>query len=264
MTRANLTEANLPNADLTGADLTKATLLAANLIGVNLTEAIVSKSLFVDTKVGWTVFANMDLSDARYLETVGHRGPSSVGIDTLARSWPHVPPTFLRGCGLSQVLLDYLPSLLTDPLGFYSCFISYSHADREFARKLHDTLQERAIRCWLDEKQLKPGDDIYHEVDCGLRLSDKVLLCCSENSLRNSVWVDREIAIALEKEQQLFKEHGEKTLAIVPLNLDGFLFSDEWASGYRRRFADGWRRTLRGGMRTRANSRRRWRRSSRP
>ena len=36
----------------------------------------------------------------------------------------------------------------------YWAFISYSHADKDFARKLHNVLQENGIRVWLDEKQL--------------------------------------------------------------------------------------------------------------
>jgi len=63
------------------------------------------------------------------------------------------------------------------PIQFYSCFISYSHEDKPFARRLHDTLQGQGIRCWLDEKQILPGDDIYEHVDRGIRLWDKVLLC---------------------------------------------------------------------------------------
>ena len=65
----------------------------------------------------------------------------------------------------------------------YWAFISYSHADQSFARRLHDTLQGHGVRCWLDEKQLLPGHDLYDEVDRGIRLWDKVLVCCSNNSL---------------------------------------------------------------------------------
>ena len=94
--------------------------------------------------------------------------------------------------------------MLSKAIQFYSCFINYNHTDKAFARQLHDTLQGRGIRCWLDEKQLRPGDDIYEEVDRGIRHWDKVLLCCSKDSL-TSWWVENEIGKAFDKEQALMK-----------------------------------------------------------
>lgn len=68
------------------------------------------------------------------------------------------------------------------PIDDYSVFISYSHQDKPFARRIHDTLQGRGIRCWLDEHQLLPGDDVHEHIERGIRLWDKVLLCASQHS----------------------------------------------------------------------------------
>jgi hypothetical protein len=177
-----------------------------------------------------TVFADVDLSEAKGLEAVKHEGPSTIGIDTIYKSGGQIPEVFLRGCGVPETLITFARSLVGKAIEFYSCFISYSHADQSFARRLHDQLQARGIRCWLDEHQLLPGQDIYDEVDRGIRLWDKVLLCCSKDSL-SSWWVDKEIATAFDKEQALWKERGRKTLALIPLNLDGHLLSGAWQDG---------------------------------
>jgi hypothetical protein len=61
-------------------------------------------------------------------------------------------------------------------------------------------------------------------------LWDKVLLCCSEHSLA-SWWVDKEIAAAFRKERQLLEERKKSVLALIPLNLDGYLLSGKWQNG---------------------------------
>jgi hypothetical protein len=233
--RANLTGANLDGASVRLANLTDARLGGCNfrradLEGTNLSGANVDGASFSSARLKATVFGAMDLSTARYLDRAYHRGPSTIGLDTIYLSRGRIPAEFLHKAGVPESFIAYMGALVAaiEPVQFFSCFISYSHSDKQFAACLYEALQKRGIRCWLDEKQLLPGDDIYEQIDRGIRLWDKVLLCCSEGSLL-SWWVDNEISAAFAKEQLLMKERGTKTLALIPLDLDGFLF--RWENG---------------------------------
>ena len=95
---------------------------------------------------------------------------------------------------------------------------------------MYNRLQAQGIRCWLDEHQLLPGDDLHEVIGRGIRLWDKALLCASKASLM-SWWVDGEINRAFQKEAQVMNDRGKKVLALIPLNLDGFLFSADYQSG---------------------------------
>ena len=175
-------------------------------------------------KIGWTTFGDNNLSLVKGLSTIYHEGPSTIGIDTIYLSRGNVPEVFLRGAGVSEELISYMKSLSRNTFEFYSCFISYIHADMAFARRLHGALQGRGIRSWLDEHQLFPGQDIYEEVYRGIRFWGKVLLRCSKYSL-TSWWVDREIDLAFQKEQNILRDGDNHVLALIPLNLDGYMFS---------------------------------------
>jgi len=248
LTSANLQGANLTRAGLRWANLTSANLQVANLHGANLYDADFREvSLrgadLHEARLGGTVFFDTDLKDVLNLESCKHATSSTIDHLTIKKSGM-LPTIFLHGCGLPDSLIEYYPSLLNQSISFYSCFISYSHDDKIFARRLHDQLQGRGIRCWLDEHQILAGDDIYAEVDKGLKLWDKVLLCASKASL-TSEWVAREIDHALEREMILTKKRKKPVLSIIPLNVDGHLF--EWghphAPALRKRLASdfvGW------------------------
>ncbi|MEO1529301.1 MAG: toll/interleukin-1 receptor domain-containing protein [Planctomycetota bacterium] len=251
LTRADLNNASLVRADLRWADLRVADLRDADMRGVylhlaNLGDARLEGADLSSAICFDTVFGSCDMRSVTGLSSIIHEGPSVVGLAMLRECQGNLPEVFLRGCGLTETEIAYARSiaLAESPIEFYSAFISYNHGDASFARRLHDALQGRGIRCWLDEHKIEAGDDIYSEVDRGLRVYDKVLLCASQNSL-TSPWVLREVDTAVEREIALFKERGEQVLSLIPLNLDGHLF--EWdgshAAALRKRLAPnftGW------------------------
>jgi uncharacterized protein YjbI with pentapeptide repeats len=145
LTDVNLTFANLSQAILRRPNLTGAYLIGAylehthlegpRLCGLNLTHA----------RLHGTVFADADLANVIGLDTCVHEGPSIIDHRTLQKSGP-LPLAFLRGVGLPDLFIDYLPSLLNQAIQHYSCFISYSTQDQEFAERLHADLQNKGVR----------------------------------------------------------------------------------------------------------------------
>lgn len=230
--RADLRFAQLAGAELRGADLRDADLRRADLELVDFRGTNLSGANFWQAEVERAVLDGVDLSTAIGLAEILHGSSSTVGTDSMrltAAGLSDNPDnqgpieTFFRGCGLTEADIAYFRTLIGRPIEWFSAFISHSHEDKPFARRLYDALQGRGIRCWLDEHDMKPGDRMLNVVDQAIRLHDKLLLLCSEASL-TSWWVQDEITKALEKERRDGRD------IIIPLLLDRYLL-DEWDHG---------------------------------
>jgi len=197
--RANLSEANLAGANLSGAYLREASLRKADLRGTNFSRAVFTGTDFTDASIGHTVFGENDLSGIAGLESVRHMGPSVIGVDTVYLSKGNIPESFLRGCGVPEDFVAHMKSLTGTAIEFYSCFISYSTKDQDFAKRLHADLQSRNVRCWFAPHDVRGGEKLHEQVDAAIRVHDKLLLILSEASM-NSEWVKTEIAKARERE----------------------------------------------------------------
>lgn len=206
---ANLRETILRGADLRQADLREAILRGAILEGADLGETD-----FADSTVGETIFGNVDLSTAKDLATIRHWAPSVVGIDTIYKSKGKIPVIFLRRAGVPNQFIEYIAALVGQPIQFYSCFISYSSLDQDFADRLYADLQNNNVRCWFAPEDMKIGARLRPTIDEAIRLYDKLLLVLSEASI-NSQWVEQEVEGALEKERD---NYGSTVL--FPVRLD--------------------------------------------
>lgn len=231
---AKVSEADFYGAKLSGADLSKAILCGANLYGAklygtNLSGADLRRIDVTNSGMYRTIFGNVDLSEAKGLETVIHAGPSTIGIDSIFRSKGKIPEIFLRGAGVPEGLITYMKSLVVNPIEYYSCFISYSSKDEEFSKRLHADLQAAHVLCWFAPEDLKIGERFRPKIDEAIRLHDKLLLVLSESSVA-SKWVETEVESAFERERK------EKRTVLFPIRLDNVVMeTDEaWAADIRR------------------------------
>lgn len=239
---------NLSNADLNNVEMERATLSDFRLVGTDLSKskltytsfssgslekAIFAYTLifsakfsnvdlkdtnFSDARMMANSFSNVDLSVAKGLESVWHMLPSTIGIDTLYQSAGKIPEIFLRGCGVPDDFITFIPSHfgIQQAIQFYSCFISYSSKDEEFARRLHSRMREENLRVWFAPEDMKGGRKFYEQIEQAIHVHDRLLVILSEESMK-SKWVIREIRNALRIESE---EDRRKLFPISLVNFD--------------------------------------------
>jgi uncharacterized protein YjbI with pentapeptide repeats len=236
---SDLMRANFWKANLSGTDLGHIDLFYVNMNGASFNRTFLESTLFRHTELSnadlsnailWeTIFSDVDLSQTQGLEAVEHRGPSTIGIDTIIRSKGNIPELFLRGAGVPDNVIEYARALVKNPIEYYTCFISYSNKDQEFAERLYADLQAKGVRCWFAPEDMKIGDKIRHRIDESIRVYDKLLLVLSEHSVK-SEWVEYEVEAALDKEKP------GKLPVLFPIRIDKAIMESTmaWATHIKR------------------------------
>jgi hypothetical protein len=218
---ARLSGSDLHSADLSWSELNDADLKGAYLELTNLYFSSMKRADLTSATLGLTLLGSANLSEAIGLETCSHLIGSCIDSSTLQKSG-HLPLDFLRGCGMPEMLIDYLPSLLLrHPVQFHSCFISYSRQDRDVAERIHSDLQSNGVRCWFAPKHIRGGEKLYDQIDEAIQVHDRLLLILSEHSM-NSEWVRSEIARARQKE--VF----QRRRVLFPISVVPFSTLREW------------------------------------
>ena len=230
---AGLRDADLNRADLSGADLSGTDLIGANLNdshlidadlngahlgGVDLSHSIVNGADFTVSIMANTKLADLDLSDTKGLETVTHISPSTIGIDTLYKSAGKIPEVFLRGCGVPDDFITFIPSHfdIQQAIQFYSCFISYSTKDDEFARRLYSRMRDEKLRVWFAPEDIRGGQKLQEQIERAIQLHDRLLIVLSNESMQSD-WVITEIQRARETE---IKENRRKLFPITIVDFE--------------------------------------------
>lgn len=223
---ANLKKTYLGHADLRYADfryasLSEAELRATHLFFTNLSSANLTGADFREVKMAGTIFADSDLSSVIGLEDVIHLGPSTIGIDTLFKSHGRIPEVFLRGAGIPDDFITFLPSLVGHAIEFYSSFISHSHHDEEFTRRLYSRMRDEDLRVWYAPEDMRGGKKVHEEIFRAIQIHDKLLLVLSEHSIKSD-WVMTEIRRARKVERE------EDRRKLFPIRLVDFETIQNW------------------------------------
>jgi uncharacterized protein YjbI with pentapeptide repeats len=217
--------ANLMNARLEGALLgsysTDMDLRRANLSGVIFEGVNFRGTNFAGATMRGTTFSNCDLSETKGLDNISHGGPSTVGIDTIFRSRGNISKNFLRECGVPESFLEQI-QLLSGAQEYYSCFISYSGSDEDFARRLHNRMREAHLRVWFAPEDIQGGRKLHEQIDTAILIYEKLLIVLSEASLK-SEWVMTELRKARLAERQTGKRK------LFPVRLVDFETLRNWS-----------------------------------
>jgi hypothetical protein len=90
-------------------------------------------------------------------------------------------------------------------------FLCHATEDKPMVRSVALGLERYDIKCWLDEAEMKPGDNLLDKIENGIKTTDKFCIFLSPNSVKKT-WVKREL------QQALIKEFKSKDF-IIPILL---------------------------------------------
>lgn len=257
LAHAEWSGSNFSNADLTGSDCSESFFKDTNFKEATLSDASFANSaldgaLFQNCRLEGTRFGGsqwqgsilnaVDLSKCKGLSSVQHKGPSLIDLASLSLSKGQIPPSFLRGCGLSdweiEVARLYDTSLTTQqvsevlesavtlrssrPLQRRNIFISYSRKDAAFIDALEDELKDAGIRFWRDVHDATAGR-LDANIEIGMRRNPVVLLVLSASSI-DSDWVEHEATRAINLGKELDRD------VLCPIALDDTWKDSTWSA----------------------------------
>lgn len=92
-------------------------------------------------------------------------------------------------------------------------FISYSHADKDFAENLAVHLVQAKQNVWIDKWELNAGDSIIAKIEEALEGADAILVILSKDSVK-SEWCKKELRSGL------IRELEQRAVVVIPIVID--------------------------------------------
>ena len=88
-------------------------------------------------------------------------------------------------------------------------FISHSHNDEMFARKVASFLEDQGLDVWEASNEIFPGDNWAAKISQGLQESNAMVVLLTPDALK-SIWVQRDVEYALGAQ-----EYSERLIPVL-------------------------------------------------
>lgn len=116
-----------------------------------------------------------------------------------ARGWLVTPPP---SAGALRLLIEAAVKIKAqaNQQRYHGIFLSHTHADKPFVRRLKTALNERGVSdVWVDEAEIMVGDSLTQKIEEGLTKTRYFGVVLSPRSIK-SRWVQKELETAISKE----------------------------------------------------------------
>jgi hypothetical protein len=129
----------------------------------------------------------------------------------------------------------------------FDVFISYNSSDIRHIRVLESKLREWGCLPWLDEREMKPGDQFIKVLEGALRSTSAIIIALGDHG--RGKWQEREYYAAINRLiQEQHSRRRKRRLRLIPVILpsaptnlkmpeflQGFSYSDFRAVGFNER-----------------------------
>ena len=189
----------------------------ANLSGAVLYGTYANKGQsmnFEKVVMDHTSLLTCDVNMIENIDSIKHKGPSHVDINTLTISYINSKnfetklEQFFLNMGLPKSILRSLPDIVAG-IAYCNCFVCYGEPDKAFAKRLVNDLRAEGVACWMYSMDAIPGKKIWKEITQKRREANIMIVMCSIKSLIRD-------GVKKEIEEQL-DEEPEK---MIPISLD--------------------------------------------
>jgi len=199
---------------------------------IDFEDCIIKESSFDRIDFTKSTFKECDLSLIQFSSCEFSKNTIDVSNKTYANEFNMVDiRTILNSPPLDKVVLENIFGInssdvkeylidLTSKIEFQSIFISYSFVDKQFAKKINETLNRRGIMTFLWEYDSPGGKSLKNIMSSNIKNKDRVLFIASENSIKSKA-CQFELSKGREKQEITWND------VLFPIHIDNFLFDLE-------------------------------------